>query len=225
MVDLAKWMNKHHAHYPTIIGGWAVWCHTKGLGSRDVDVIFPSRVVKHTGLISFLTSHGYEEVGTFFERRFVKKIKTKKGTEEIIIDACSVEDLNRLKQNDEIIIPWNWAIKYSGKFELKPNVFINLPRPEVILIYKTKAVLDRNFDLIKIGSNEYLESKIWKDFYDIASILKECELDIKFLNKLLKDINYTDYFKNALELLVERKDIMKTLNVTDTVRKILDEFK
>lgn len=219
MVALAKWMNKYHAHYPTIVGGWAVWCYTKGLGSRDIDVVFLSREAKHATLITFLKSSGYEEAGTLFEKRFVKKIKTKLGMEEVIIDACSVEDLNRLKENDEIILPWSWAAKYSNKFELEPNVFVNLPRLEVILLYKTKAVLDRKFDLMKVGSSGYLESKIWKDFHDIASLLR-CDLDKKFLERLSKDANYTDYFNKALDLLASREDIIKKLNVLDAIERI-----
>ncbi len=115
MVALAKWLNRAHAHYPVIVGGWAVWCHTKALGSRDIDIVFPNRFTKHEALLRFFKFHDYTESG-LFEKEFFKEIKLGDKTEKIYIDACSPEDRNYLKEDSSIELPWSLAIKHSEKF-------------------------------------------------------------------------------------------------------------
>lgn len=224
MIALAKWLNKVHSHYPLIIGGWAVWCHTKGLGSRDIDIVFPNRFTKHEALLRFFKFHDYTESG-LLEKEFFKEVKFGNKTEKIYIDACSPEDKNYLKENNSIELPWHLAMKHSVKFELEPDVFIYIPRVEIILIYKAKAVLDRRYDLKSIGSNPFIESKIWKDFYDIAIILKECKIDTEFLNMLLKQNKFTQYFLRGLKLLYERKDILEMHDVSEVIKNLLKEIK
>lgn len=224
MVSLAKWLNKIHGHYLLIVGGWAVWCYVKGLGSRDIDVVFPNRVSKHEALEKFFKAHEYKEEG-LFEKEFFKEVKIKNRIERISIDACSPKDRNYLKEDNDIELPWQLGIKYSDKSELVSDVFIYIPRIEVLLLYKTKAVLDRRYDLLRLGTNPFIESKIWKDFYDIAIILKNCRLDINFLKDLLRETKFTPYFQKTLELLLERKDILELHEVSDEIKKLLEDIK
>ncbi len=92
-------------------------------------------------------------------------------------------------------------------------------------MYKAKAVLDRRHDLKSVGSNPFLESKIWKDFYDIAILLKKCMIDTEFLKTLLRENKFTEYFAKSLELLYERKDILEIHNVQDKIKSLLNEIK
>lgn len=224
MVALAKWLNKVHGHYPVIVGGWAVWCHAKSLGSRDIDVVFPNRFTKHEALLRFFKFHDYTESG-LFEKEFFKEVKLGSKLEKIYIDACSPEDRNYLKENSNVELPWHLAIKHSEKFELEPEVFIYVPTVDVILIYKAKAVLDRRYDLKSIGSNPFIESKIWKDFYDLAILLKNCKIDAEFLKKLLNQNKFTQYFVGSLELLSGRNDILKIHDALDAIKNLLKEIK
>ena len=107
MIELCKWLNEIHGYHPIIIGGWAVYLYYPTLGSRDIDVLFPNRVLKNDVVNNYLISHSYQSEG-LIEKEYFKEVETSKGKERIIIDACSIEDINRLK-GTEIIIPWNLA--------------------------------------------------------------------------------------------------------------------
>ncbi len=224
MVALARWLNKVHGHYPVIVGGWAVWCHAKDLGSRDIDIVFPNRTTKHEALLKFFEAHDYTESG-LFEKEFFKEVKFGDKKEKIYIDACSPEDRNYLKENNSIELPWQLAIKHSEKFELEPGVFIYVPRAEAILMYKTKALLDRRYDLRSAGSSPFIESKIWKDFYDMAILMKKSKIDIRFLRELLKQNKFAEYFVVGLELLAERKDITEIHGASDAIKNLLEEMR
>ncbi len=175
LLNLARWMNSQHSHYPLIVGGWAVWCYTKGLGSRDVDVVFPSRESKHRVIVDFLMSHGYEKVGNILEKRFIKRLMTGNREEEIIIDACSYEDEVAVTGTG-IRIPWKYAGKHSRKYEIEKGVFIRIPEVETLLTYKIAAVLGRSNQLRTTLEPEYVQAKVWKDIYDVVSLMKKCDL-------------------------------------------------
>ena len=49
----AKWYNDKIGNYPVIVGGWAVYCYTAGLGSKDIDVVFPGDASKHATLFAY----------------------------------------------------------------------------------------------------------------------------------------------------------------------------
>ena len=92
LLGFAVWMNRFFSHYPTIVGGWAVWCYIRGLGSRDIDVVFMDASSRDKALAHYFLHNGYDETGTFLEKTYVKRVKTKRGVEEIIIDACTASD-------------------------------------------------------------------------------------------------------------------------------------
>jgi len=59
--EFAKWYNEKVGNYPIIVGGWAVYCYTKGLGSKDIDVVFLGDAAKHSTLFDYFRAHGYTE--------------------------------------------------------------------------------------------------------------------------------------------------------------------
>jgi len=59
--DFSQWYNEKVGYYPLIVGGWAVYCYTRGLGSKDIDVVFPGSESKHTTLFNYFRTHGYSE--------------------------------------------------------------------------------------------------------------------------------------------------------------------
>ena len=97
MLEICNWLNRTRGYFPIIIGGWAVYLHHPSLGSRDIDILFPNRVLKHEVINEYLYSHGYRSEG-LFEKEYFKEIITSKRKERILIDACSIEDINRLKK-------------------------------------------------------------------------------------------------------------------------------
>lgn len=202
LIEFAKWSNKVYGNYPIIIGGWAVHSYTKGLGSRDIDIVFPNRQLKHEVLINFFKARNYKEEGVF-SKTFFKEVEMEHAIEKIYIDACSLEDKNYLKDNERITLPWKLTVDHSNKIQLENNVFIYIPKIEVLVLYKIKALLDRQHDLRKEGTNSYLESKIWKDKEDIASLIKVNNFDKKLLKKLLEDRMFKEYFISGLKQVSE----------------------
>ncbi len=92
-------------------------------------------------------------------------------------------------------------------------------------MYKTKALLDRRYDLRSAGSNPFIESKIWKDFYDMAILMKKSKIDVGFLKELLKQNKFAEHIVVGLELLAERKDIIEIHGTSDAIKNLLEGIK
>lgn len=205
MIGLCKWLNEVYGHHPVIIGGWAVHFHYPTLGSRDIDILFSERRLKHIVVDQYLSSHGYRSEG-LFTKEYFKEVKTKTGIERIIIDACSVEDVNRMKETD-IIIPWALAFEHQKSVRTE-NVELYIPNVEVLLLFKSKAVLDRSEDLKEAFDPFYLQQKILKDYYDIANLIINCEIDFNLLNDLLSNHNFFNYFISVCEMIETKEEIL-----------------
>ena len=206
MLEICRWLNQTRGYHPIIIGGWAVFLHYPTLGSRDIDILFPNRELKHDVVNMYLFSHDYKYEGTFVKEYF-KEIPTSKRNERIIIDACSVEDINRVK-GTEIIIPWKLAFEYQKEIKIE-GVNLYIPSVEVLLLFKSKAALDREHDLRNSFDPFYIQQKIHKDFHDIATLISHCEVDSVLLNSLLEEYDYYDLFVEALMRLDARDDIIE----------------
>lgn len=85
--EFAKWYNEKVGNYPIIVGGWAVYCYTKGLGSKDIDVVFLGAATKHMTLFDYFRSHEYtERTRSLFDKEFVKIIKSQsRETKSVLV--------------------------------------------------------------------------------------------------------------------------------------------
>lgn len=192
----AKWYNEKIGNYPVIVGGWAVYCYTKGLGSKDIDVVFPGDTSKHATLSAYFQSHGYiERKRTFFDKEFVKPVKSKGREVEIIIDAVSA---NRtiIFEGKKARLPWSWAPKHSVKHELG-GAIIYIPAIELLLTYKLGAILGRSYNLRTGFDFDYYKSKLWKDVYDVLS-LSQLKIDSIKVRGFLKESNLAVYNSEIL---------------------------
>lgn len=209
LINFAFWMNEFFGHYPTIVGGWAVWCYTTGLGSRDIDVVFPDADSRNKALKNYFFYNDYEETGTFLEKTYVKKIETERGIKEIIVDACTASD-KRIIKSLEVTLPWEWAVNHSQKHELEGENYIYIPIPELLLTYKIGAALGRRETLKTARETDYLKSKIRKDLYDIASLTRYLDVEKEKLQRFLKDSGIDKHIENFTKMLEERDEILKT---------------
>lgn len=217
----ASWMNRFFGHYPTIVGGWAVWCYTKGLGSRDIDVVFMNASSKNTALSQYFFYNDYEEVGTFLEKTYVKKLKTERGEEEITIDACTASD-RRVVSALDITLPWRWAIDYSKKQKLSEEVYIYIPVPELLLTYKIGAALGRLEALKTLRETAYSRAKLWKDFYDVASLLETYKFNKEKLKEFFKKSGIDMHIDRFVDSLEARGDILETIKLKkEAIRRTL----
>ncbi len=77
LVDFVQWYNRVVGHEPLIVGGWAAWAYHHGLGSKDIDVVFPGAATKHATLFDYFKSHGFKQRRVdFFDCEFYKERAT-----------------------------------------------------------------------------------------------------------------------------------------------------
>ncbi|MDO8554538.1 MAG: hypothetical protein Q7S22_07050 [Candidatus Micrarchaeota archaeon] len=202
--EFALWYNEKIGNYSIIVGGWAVYFYTKGLGSKDIDVVFMGDKTKHVTLFDYFRSHGYvERSRSFFDKEFVKPVKTKLGDVEIIVDAVS-SNRTIIFDGKKARLPWSWAVKHSNKHKVGKTM-IYIPTIELLIVYKLGAVLGRNINL-KTGLDfDYYKSKLWKDVYDIVS-LSQLKVDSEKVNSFLKDSGLDLYKDEILQIMEDNFD-------------------
>lgn len=203
LIELTKWINNIYGYHPFIIGGWAVYSYTKSLGSRDIDIVFPTKISVEKVLMPYYTMRGYKEEGVF-SKSFYIEVKTKKGIEKIMLDACSLSDKNILHENKDIEISWDLTQRYHQEWTMQKDVIVQIPQIELLLIYKIKALCDRRYDLrhtsLSAINKSYINSKIWKDEQDIVSLSKS-RIDTEKISRITETTNFTEYFQRELKRL------------------------
>ena len=221
--EFAKWYNEKVGNYPIIVGGWAVYCYTKGLGSKDIDVVFLGDAAKHSTLFDYFRAHGYtERRRTFFDKEFVKLVRNEDIDVEIIIDAVS-SNRTIIFDRKEVRLPWNWAVKHSVLYDLG-NSKIYIPTIELLLTYKLGAIFGRNMELKTGLEFDYYRSKIWKDVYDVISLTK-LKVDPKSVKEYLTKSGLDEYRNEILTIIEDNfNDEMRSLlkdSSLENIRKIL----
>lgn len=223
--ELAEWCNRKLGHYPVIVGGWASYAYSKGLGSKDIDIVFPDAASMHQTLSAYFPSHGYNErqMGHFgFEKEIVKTVKSSGREVDIIIDATSAARTITF-EGSEARLPWSWAIKHGVEKKIG-KATIRVPTVELLLTYKLGAVFGRNSNIMTGLNVDYYRSKIWKDVYDIAC-LSRLEIDEEKLIDFLKKSGLTTHKENIGQLLDDYYDDETKRLVNDAdmekIKKIL----
>lgn len=188
LVEFIKWYNKHIGHEPLIIGGWAAWAYHQGMGSKDVDVIFPGNTSMHRTLEQYFSASGYKMRKTsFVSYEFYKTRRAADGREvEVIIDAMA-SDRFAVINGTKLTIPWAMAEKHKRRHEFGKGADAWIATPEMLITYKVGALLGRDYNLFtsQPENREHIESKLWKDAQDVLGVLEKTEVDRKKLSELL----------------------------------------
>jgi len=138
--------------------------------------------------------------------------KTTRGTEHIYLDVATIMDRNMV-HGGRTELPWSLVFKHQIPARFKDAEFY-VPRPEVLLLLKAKAALDREYDAKRVFDPYYLQQKAWKDYYDIASLLKVCTLDGNLIIRLLKAHGFSAHFDKAVSSLARKRSVMARHDVT-----------
>lgn len=161
-----------------VIGGWAAWHYHGGLGSRDIDVIFPDFRTLDVMLRKYYEKNGYENFGGLLAKRFKKRVQVGTRTVFIEIDAANVTDHVPFKEDRTRTIPYSEVLEHSREWDVGPAAVL-IPRPELLVLQKVKAWRDRTWDLDHVAVNPvdiaYLRGKIRKDEYDIRHVAAAVE--------------------------------------------------
>ena len=192
---VVKWLNIYSIQ-PIIIGGWATHYYVKGLGSRDIDLILEGKAFPI--LKKYCTEHNYtHDASTKTRFHFSKELEK----ERIELDIFTFEHKNKLAKNQKIEVPWTLAKENSQDWQIN-NATAKVPSIELLLLYKTAALIDRKHKLEKWAlqpvQKQNLNSKIWKDTQDIKELLK-LEISPNKLEELLKKTKFKKEFKNAIK--------------------------
>lgn len=174
-----------------LIGGWAVFLYTHSLKSKDIDLVID-----------------YDELQKLREKFILTKNERLKKY-EIVIEEIDIDLYLPFYSNPGI--PAEEIKKHTQSVE----GFV-VPRPELLLILKQKAYLER------VGS-----PKGEKDKVDIISLLNN-DLDYDFYKKILKKYNLENYLKelkNFLQLTTQVSELgLNQFKYSTLKKRILDKL-
>lgn len=217
----AKWFNKFHGNWPTVIGGWAVWSyHNSGFGSRDIDLVLPSDEWIETVMKdSYFRYNGIKKYRlgdpVFGEIHYGKKIPKKSDEDIIFFDLLSASHLREDEEGLGVNVDWNWIFDTQKLKPIEDDSFINVPDIELLISLKIIACLARIRTLHAAEDKEYWRSKIWKDCYDVANLTNH----LKPIKKMLK-LNFQrthlskELIREFLESYDSRQDVLEESNST-----------
>ncbi len=208
--EFQEYVNKVLPYEPIILGGWAVYAFTKKQKSVDVDVLLKDK-------------RDIELIKPFFlERKFVLEkdsqgnvtfeLETQKHEykgitlESIIFDIMLITEPNTLHSNKNISVPWQLCYEFNQKTKLN-GIEILAPTKELLVILKTKALLDREYDKFKFKNftnKQWLrrkEFKIEKDKQDIKDLF-EIGINQKQIEEILRKTNFEQNFYETIKKLI-----------------------
>lgn len=160
----------------------------------------------------YMLLNGYtREQRSEFEEAYVLIVTTRKRDERVYLDAATIEDPNRLHGTD-VELPWRLAYEHQRLAKIQDAKFY-VPTPEVLLLFKAKAALDREHDAKRAFDPFYLQQKAWKDYYDMASLLKSCKFNVKLLENLLVTHRFKPFFQRAVDSMARKRSVLERLEV------------
>lgn len=175
-----------------LIGGWAIFLYTKALKSKDIDII-----------IDYNELENFKKEFSIFKNERLKKYEAK--TEGIDIDIY-------LPFFSDLSFPIEEIKNYLQSIE-----GFKVPIPEILLILKVKAYLERK------GT-----TKGEKDLLDIFTLLSDEKIDWEKHKELIKKYNLGDINQKLKEIISSAKAIpqLNLLNhqISKLKRKILEKL-
>ncbi len=161
-----------------LIGGWAAWRYHQGLGSRDIDVIFPNQAILDAFLKEYYQQNGYQREGKFFDGAYRKRVETAGRTVYIEIDAAQIDQGPPFKEDETLNLPYTLLEDHYARWVVGQEEVL-LPAPELLILQKVKAYRDRSWELehglLAPVEATFLRSKVAKDAYDIQHLVPKVD--------------------------------------------------
>ncbi len=198
---------------PIILGGWAVFALTNVEQSVDVDVLLKNKndIAKIT---LFFESNGFKPLKDRTGEISFEKILTQPSQiggiriESMIFDILTKNEPNELHENKKTKIPWKLCFEYQANVKIDDLEMI-IPSPELLLVYKVKALRDRTNDKYKFF-HFMQHKKIWlarkdfkieKDKRDIKNLISSGKTDFEKLNRILSKTKFQKLYEETIERL------------------------
>lgn len=141
-----------------------------------------------------------------FEEQYVLDVNTPKGPERVYLDVSTVDDVNRVHDAD-VELPWRLAFDHRKPARIG-GVDFYVPKPEILLLLKAKAALDREHDAKRSFDPFHLQQKSWKDYYDMASLLKTCTFDVGLMTRIAAENRFSSHFERAIASLARKRSVL-----------------
>ena len=176
-----KTVNETMGYFPIVIGGWAVYYHTHQQMSQDIDVVMPDEESYYKFIQdNYFRNRGFDDWGKGSEfQHFGKPTTDSNGKPTTIRLDVMFGNKSQKIQNLEIEKDWRLVNKNQEKVTFE-NCQMYIPTPPLLTTLKIIGALEREEDLKYESNGElrtYFQSKIKKDYLDIAGLVKACNLE------------------------------------------------
>jgi hypothetical protein len=193
LLRFGRWTNTVYGYHPIVVGGWAVYFYARSLGSKDIDIILPTRRNIERVMNEWYSLSGYDSIGEL-ERMYFKQVQTERGPIRIEMDVASYQDRNVFREKPALELPWTLCNRYAVAHRER-NVDFRIPSKELLLVQKTKALRDRRHrlarEVLSDLQREVVISKIWKDEQDIRA-LERVNVDEKACLEIVRSDEIAD---------------------------------
>ena len=172
--EIAGWLEQKN-RAACLIGGWAVYYYTNTtpgffpLGSKDIDLVFYTKEEENSFEHYFCKAHGYQKTRGYAPDWYWAKKVPRKNT-EIILDLVTASKATDWKIRGTTM-SWAFLKDDAQKIRTDKGMVIDVPAKEMLLLYKSAGIVDRTErKKLPDQDQDYLESKIWKDAFDILAL-------------------------------------------------------
>lgn len=190
---------------PVIIGGWATEAFKEGIGSKDIDIVVRNDAELGKLLSEKFFDEDVEQIVQTYPLRHKKQIKVNGRPRTIICDIFHAEYQRDDYEGLGIKIHWSLTHRFKESRKIR-NVPVFVPKRELLIILKIIAAVDRSAKLDKKGGDddENLQSKIWKDYRDVAVLTVNQKLDREFLKKHIAESHLLRYMEGFVSRYKQR---------------------
>lgn len=198
-----------------IIGGWATEAFKEGIGSKDIDVVMLNESdIKKLLAEKFFDSDDIDRVEQIPPLKYKKQISVDGRKRTILCDIFLAEYTRTDYEELGIRIHWGLTQQFKEKRQIR-GISVWVPKRELLIILKIIAAVDRSAKLDRKDDDddENLQSKIWKDYRDIAVLVVGQKLDKEFLRKYITESHLLKYMESFLSRYKqqENKDVLDEL--------------
>jgi len=223
----------------TVVGGWAVYAYNPYLESVDIDVVTPhDRVPDVESILTQQCGWVPTTTDTPIWKRFSKRIPGGGPRDCALFDLLSANLINAFHEDNHRTIPFHTCLQENHyvRRSIDDQVSVNVPRKELLLLYKLKSYRDRIFDLHSKAENELerlrLRAKATKDLSDTIALMDPTygPLDLMSLRGLVgnQDLQFLAATVGELPSHIEAMGQYRgasTTNVRSWVQRVLDAFR
>jgi hypothetical protein len=191
----------------TVVGGWAVYAYSPYLESIDIDVVTTHDTIPNVeSILTLQCGWILTTIDTSVWKRFSKRIPDEDPLDNVFFDLLSSNLVNAFHEDNTKRIPFDVCLEENHyvRRSIDSQLNINVPKKELLFLYKLKSYRDRIFDLHNKADNEMersrLRAKVTKDLSDTIALIDPNygTLDLMSLKTLVESYNL-QFLRSTIE--------------------------